>query len=72
MFGRLKDRRRIAMRYARCAHAFFSAILIASSFLFHLNQCVLSLETRYGPSYPHPTDAFIRGGLEHGDDGFLL
>ncbi len=26
MFGRLKDWRRIAMRYDRCAHAFMSAI----------------------------------------------
>jgi transposase len=26
MFGRLKDWRRIATRYDRCAHTFFSAI----------------------------------------------
>jgi putative transposase len=26
MFGKLKDRRRIAMRYDRCAHTFTSAI----------------------------------------------
>jgi len=38
MFGRLKDWRRIAMRYDRCAHAFFSAICIAASFIFYLNQ----------------------------------
>lgn len=30
MFGRLKDWRRIAMRYDRCAHTFFSAICIAA------------------------------------------
>ena len=30
MFGRLKDWRRIATRYDRCAHIFFSAICIAS------------------------------------------
>ena len=29
MFGRLKDRRRIATRYDRCAHTFMSAICIA-------------------------------------------
>lgn len=29
MFGKLKDWRRISMRYDRCAHTFFSAILIA-------------------------------------------
>jgi len=36
MFGRLKDWRRIAMRYDRCAHTFFSAICIAASFIFYL------------------------------------
>jgi len=30
MFGRLKDWRRIATRYDRCAHTFFSAICIAA------------------------------------------
>jgi transposase len=38
MFGRLKHWRRIAMRYHRCAHTFFSAICIAASFIFYLNQ----------------------------------
>jgi transposase len=37
MFGRLKDWRRIAMRYDRCAHTFFSAILIAATVIFYLN-----------------------------------
>ena len=37
MFGRLKDWRRIAMRYDRCAHTFFSAICIACSLIFYLN-----------------------------------
>ena len=36
MFGRLKDWRRIAMRYDRCAHTFFSAICIAASVIFYL------------------------------------
>ena len=31
MSGRLKDWRRIATRYDRCAHAFFSAICIAAT-----------------------------------------
>jgi len=38
MFGRLKDWRRIAMRYDRCAHAFFSAIALAATVTFWLNQ----------------------------------
>jgi transposase len=33
-FGRLKDWRRIAMRYDRCAHTFFSAICIAATVSF--------------------------------------
>ena len=38
MFGRLKDWRRIATRYDRCAHTFFSAICIAATVAFYLNQ----------------------------------
>ena len=37
MFGRLKDWRRIAMRYDRCAHTFFSAICIAATCIFYLS-----------------------------------
>ncbi len=36
MFGRLKDWRRVATRYDRCAHAFFSAICIAAAVAFWL------------------------------------
>ena len=36
-FGRLKDWRRVATRYDRCAHTFFSAICIAASVVFYLN-----------------------------------
>ena len=36
MFGRLKDWRRIAMRYDRCAHTFFSAICLAATVIFWL------------------------------------
>ena len=35
-FRRLKDWRRIAMRYDRCAHTFFSAICIAAAVTFWL------------------------------------
>ena len=34
MFGRLKDWRRVATRYDRCAHTFFSAIAIAAAVIF--------------------------------------
>ncbi|MDR0715496.1 MAG: IS5/IS1182 family transposase, partial [Puniceicoccales bacterium] len=37
MFRRLKDWRRIATPYDRCAHTFFSSICIACFFLFCLN-----------------------------------
>ena len=43
MFAKLKDWRRIAMRYDRCAHTFFSAICIAATILFWINQWVLSI-----------------------------
>ena len=36
MLGRLKDWRRIATRYDRCAHTFFSAICIAATITFWL------------------------------------
>jgi len=36
MFGRLKDWRRIATRYDRCAHTFMSAITLAAIILFWL------------------------------------
>ena len=38
MFGKLKDWRRIATRYDRCAHTFFSSICIAAAVVFYLNQ----------------------------------
>ena len=38
MFARLKDWRRIATRYDRCAHTFFSAICIAATVIFYLKQ----------------------------------
>jgi transposase len=38
MFAKLKDWRRVATRYDRCAHTFFSAICIAASVTFYLNQ----------------------------------
>ena len=36
MFGRLKDWRRIATRYDRCAHTYLSAICLAATVLFWL------------------------------------
>ena len=38
MFAKLKHWRRVATRYDRCAHTFFSAICIAASVTFYLNQ----------------------------------
>ena len=38
MFAKLKDWRRIAMRYDRCAHTFFAAICIAAIVIFWINQ----------------------------------
>ena len=38
MFGRLKDWRRISMRYDRCAETFRAAITIAAIVTFYLNQ----------------------------------
>ena len=38
MFGKLKDGRRIHTRYDRCAHTFMSAICIAATVIFWLNQ----------------------------------
>ena len=36
VFGRIKDWRRVATRYDRCAHTFFSAICIAATVIFWL------------------------------------
>jgi transposase len=38
MFGRLKDWRRIATRYDRCAQKFFSAITLAATVIFWFEQ----------------------------------
>jgi hypothetical protein len=46
MFARLKDRRRISMRYDRCADTFFSAIRFATTVIFWLDQKVLTLGRR--------------------------
>ncbi len=37
LFAKLKDWRRVATRYDRCAHTFFSAICIAATVIFYLN-----------------------------------
>ena len=38
LFGRIEDRRRIALRYARCSHTFFSAICLAATVIFDLKE----------------------------------
>ena len=38
MFGRLKDWWRMASRYDRCAHTFFSAICIAATVIWWINE----------------------------------
>ena len=38
MFARLKDWRRIATRYDRCAHTFMAAITIAAIMIFWINE----------------------------------
>jgi transposase len=38
MFGRLKDWRRIAMRYDRCAETFFAAITLAAIVTFWIGE----------------------------------
>ena len=37
MFGRIRDWRRRAMRYDRCAHTFFSALCLAASVICYLD-----------------------------------
>ena len=37
MFAKLKDWRRIATRYDRCAHTFFSAICLAATIIFWIS-----------------------------------
>jgi len=38
LFAKLKDWRRIATRYDRCAHTFFSAVCVAAAVAFYRNQ----------------------------------
>ncbi len=38
LFAKLKDWRRIATRYDRCAHIFRSAIYLAATVIFWINQ----------------------------------
>ena len=46
MFGKIKDWRRIRTRYDRSTHTLMSAICIAATVIFWLNQSVLSLAFR--------------------------
>jgi hypothetical protein len=54
MFGRLKEWRRIAMRYDRAAHTFFSAICVAAHLL------ALSPEPRSGPGLSHSCSSILQ------------
>ncbi|GBR10419.1 hypothetical protein AOE01nite_17700 [Acetobacter oeni] len=38
MFAKLKDWRRVATRYDRCAHTFMSVIHIAATFIFYSSR----------------------------------
>ena len=38
LFARLKDWRRIATRYDRCAHTFMAAVTIAAIMIFWINE----------------------------------
>ena len=38
VFGRIKDWRRIPLRYDRCAHTFFSALCLAATVSFYLKE----------------------------------
>ena len=38
LFAKFKDWQRIAMRYDRCAHTFQSAIYLAATLIFYINQ----------------------------------
>ncbi len=75
--GSLKDRRRIAMQYDRCAHTFFSAICIAATVLLRLR--IMSLEEpprrmviffgRFAVALPH--DIVLIQMEESADHGML-
>jgi transposase len=52
MSGRLKDRRRVATRYDRCAKTFLSAVAIAATVMFWISKS-MSLE-------PNATNKFHR------------
>jgi transposase len=63
MFAKLKDWRRIATRYDRCAHTFFSAICIAAAVAFYLNQRVLSPRPHHAFCWP-PQEPDQRAGKQ--------
>jgi transposase len=46
LFDKLKNWRRIHMRYDRCAHTFMSANCITATVIFWINQRVLSVKTK--------------------------
>jgi transposase len=68
MVARLKDWRRIAMRFDRCAYTFFAAITLAAIVTFWLNQRDMSLGPRRrldsGASPCHPRRAGATGAAK--------
>jgi transposase len=68
MVARLKDWRRIAIRYDRCVHTFFAAITLAAIVTFWLNQRDMSLGPRRrldsGTSPCHPRRAGATGAAK--------
>jgi len=66
MFGKLKDWRRIHTRYDRCAHTFFSAICIAATIIFWINQGVLSLALLWQFGFDGVGDEFLAVGASLG------
>ena len=55
MFGRLKDWRRVATRYDRCAKTFLSAVALAATVMFWLSKS-MSLEPKLtAPNHCYPT-----------------
>ena len=49
LFARLKDWRRIATRYDRCAHTFMAAITIAAIMIFWINESSCNCGCFLGP-----------------------
>ena len=69
-FARLKDWRRIHTRYDRCAHAFLSAIALAATFIFWINEFLTLAGERLEVSMNSPAVAASGGGASGGKPGW--